>query len=1009
MLLMSVMSFLFMAESVAYSQTVQVKGKVVDSNDVPVIGAGIVVVGTAEGTITDLDGSYTLNLKTGNEQLSFSSIGYVTQIVDAAGRTVINVVLEEESRQLDEVVVVAYGTQKKVNLSGSVSAVNMEEMGEKRSLTNLSSGLQGMTPGLLATQSSGEPGADGASVTVRGLGTLNNSSPLVVIDGIVGSMNDVNPNDVASMSVLKDAASSAIYGSRAANGVILITTKSGKAGRAQVTYNGTVGTQNVSCPIEVVDDYVLYMNTINKAFVNSGNVAPFGQAIINEWAENTGKNPIYANTDWFKATFKPALMQNHNVQARGGNENMNYLVSVGYMQNNGTVEKTRYDRYNFRANVSAKVTPWLKMTALVNGYHGVQTGIDVNTTMTQLSNSSPGTLPYTEDGRWGGEWAPGGNAQAGNIYASLGSYDKTTHVTKANGKLSLDVIFADNLRWNNSVAVSGSYTHTKQMNYPNIKLWDLKNDAVLILSGTTSTQLGETFAEAYTTVVDSHILYDVLPSIENHNLSITAGYNQEYSYYHDAYAQGLDVLSKDTDVFNSATTPSKLTGTTTDSAVMSFFGRVNYDYKGKYLFEANFRGDGSSRFAKGHRWGFFPSFSAAWRLSEEGFLSDVSWIDNFKVRASWGQLGNNAVGDYATQLMYERKSMVFGDNATTGAGIVDIVNRDLKWETTTMTNIGIDLNLFKNRLSLTADVFDKLTDDILVRTKIPLVLGGMGAPYQNAGIVRNRGVELEIGWKNTHGDFTYDISANYSFVRNKVLKYQGNVPSYSGQRILLEDYGIWSWYVREVDCIATQEKIDRMVADGYVFYPSTPKPGDFIYKDQQQPGEKGYKVIDDNDRVIKGSAQPEHFFGFNLGLGWKGLDASVLFSGVAGVEQYLNGTWYTNILKNGSVINKKFLDAWSVDNQDSKYPAITSDDGGRNTVANDFWLQDGSYLKLRNATIGYTFPKKWMEPAVSRLRVYVTGENLWTLTKFEGLDPETASAYNYPTMKRFMFGVSITF
>ena len=991
-------------------QTFSVHGKVTDMAGNPIIGAGILIEGTNIGTVSDIDGNWSLETGDRIESLTFSSLGFVSKTVELQNRSIIDVALEEESRVLDEVVVVAYGTQKKANLSGAVASVNFSDAGEKRALTNISSGLQGVSSGLLAVQSSGEPGADAASLTIRGLGTLNNSSPLVVIDGIVGSMGDVDPNDVASMSVLKDAASSAIYGSRAANGVILISTKSGKSGKSKVSYTGSAGLQEVSCPIDIVDDYVTYMNTINTAFLNSGNVAPFGDEIIAEWAENSAVHPeIYANTNWFSATFRPAFVQNHNIQATGGNETATYLLSVGYMQNNGTMQKTGYDRYSFRANISAKVTQWLNVTAILNGWHGVQTGVDVSNTMTFLANSSPGTIPQTTDGHFGGEWAPGGNSQAGNIYATLASYDRKNHRTRANGKLTFDIRFADNVHWLSSIAAAGDFSHTMQMNYSGIDLWDLKNNVPLITAGTTSTQLGETYAKRYGLIVDSYIKYDILHMVENHNLAVTAGYNQEYNYYHDTYALGLDVLSRDTDVMNAATTPSKLTGTTTDNSVMSFFGRLNYDWKNRYIFEANFRADGSSRFAKGHRWGYFPSFSAAWRISEEDFMKCAECLNNLKIRASWGRLGNNSVSDYATQLIYTRKSNVFGDTAVSGAGIAAMVNDRLKWESTTMTDIGIDLSMFRSRLSMTTDVYDKLTEDILVRTNIPGVLGGMAAPYRNAGIVRNRGLEIELGWKDHIGDISYGISGNYSFVRNKVLKYQGDVASYSGQKILLEGYGIWNWYVREVDCIATQEKIDRMLADGYVFYPSTPHPGDFIYKDQQKPGEKGYKVIDDGDRVIKGSPYPEHFFGFSLSFGWKGIDASLLFSGVAGVSQYLNGTWYNNVLKNGSAINKKFLKAWSVDNQDSHIPAITSDDGGRNTVANDFWLQDASYLKLRNATLGYTFPKKWFRDVISRMRIYFTGENLLTFTKFEGLDPETAETQNYPTMKRYMFGLSITF
>ena len=300
----------------------------------------------------------------------------------------------------------------------------------------------------------------------------------------------------------------------------------------------------------------------------------------------------------------------------------------------------------------------------------------------------------------------------------------------------------------------------------------------------------------------------------------------------------MDVLSASTPTMDAAATPSAMKGNSTDSAVQSVFGRINYDWKGRYLVEANARADGSSRFAPGHRWGFFPSFSAAWRISEEPWFQ-VPQLDNLKLRASWGKLGNNAVGDYATQLMYERRSYVFNGKTVPGAGVSAIVNDALVWESTAMTNVGIDLSAFKGRLNWTVDAFNKLTDDILIRAAIPGVFGHLEAPYTNAGKVRNRGIETEISWKSTvAGDFHYGISANYTYVKNKVVKYHGNIPTYSGQRILLEGYGIYDWYVREVDCIATQEKIDRMLADGYVFYPSTPQPGDFIYKDQQKEGEK---------------------------------------------------------------------------------------------------------------------------------------------------------------------------
>ena len=986
-----------------------VSGTVSDEAGLPLMGAGVAVKGKpGSGAVTDLDGRYTLEVDPSGT-LEFSFLGYKTTEIPIQKRQSINVALHPDNEFLEATVVVGYGTQKKVNLSGSVSSVNLEETSEHRAVSSLSSGLQGVSSGLLAQQSSGEPGSDGASVTVRGLGTLNSSSPLVVIDGVIGDMADVNPADVASMSVLKDAASSAIYGSRAANGVILITTKSGKEGKSKVQYNAKAGVQQVAMPIEVVSDYVSYMRTINQASANSGSVQPFGEDIIREWSENTGKDEIYCNTDWFNTVFNPSFFQEHNLQMSGGSKTANYLVSLGYMQNDGTMAGTGYKRYSFRSNVGADVTNWLRLTANINAYYGRKDALEISTVMSSVGNSSPGTLPISSDGRFGGEWAPGGNVQAGNIFAANSSYNILQSNYKLSGKLGMDVTFAPNLVWHNNAAATGNFYVLSQMNYPDVEIWDLKNNAVLLRTGTTSNQLTEQNSLDYTLMLDSYLNWDMLPGSESHNLALTAGYNQEYRRYHWTYAQALDVLSASTPTMDAASTPSAMKGNSTDSAVMSFFGRLNYDFKGRYILEANARADGSSRFAPGHRWGFFPSFSGAWRISEEPWFKSGK-INNLKLRASWGKLGNNAVDDYATQLLYERRSYVFNGKAIPGAGVSSIVNSNLTWETTTMTDVGLDLSALQGRLEMSVDLFHKLTDDILIRASIPGVFGHLTAPYENAGIVRNIGAEGDITWKGSIGrDFTYGISANYTFVRNKVLKYHGDVPTYSGQRILLEGFGIYDFYVRKVECIATQEKIDRMTADGYVFYPSTPQPGDFIYKDQQKPGEIGYKIIDDNDRVIKGHNYPSHFFGLTLNAGWKGIDFSVLFSGVAGISKYLNGTWYTNVLKNGSVINKKFLDAWSYDNQDSNIPAITTNDGGRNTVSNDFWLQDASYVKLRNLSLGYTFPQKWFSPLVSRARIYFTGENLLTFTRFEGLDPETGSASNYPNVSRYIFGVSITF
>jgi len=468
-----------------------VKGTIRDEQGEPMATATVQIKGRpGQGVIADLDGRYEIPAGAG-DILLFSFIGYRTMEIPVGNNRVVDVVLEPDTQFLEATVVVGYGVQKKVNLSGSVAAVNMEDTGENRVLTNLSAGLQGVASGLLAQQSSGEPGDDAAAVTIRGLGTLNNSSPLVVIDGVIGSMNDVNPNDVASMSILKDAASSAIYGSRAANGVILITTKSGKEGQSKVVYNGKAGWQQVAMPIDVVSDYVTYMQTINKASANSGAVKPYGEAIIQEWQNGVGKNEIYCNTDWFNEVFRPSFLMEHNVQASGGSKSVNYLVSLGYLHNDGTMAGTGYKRYSARANIAADVTEWLRINANINGYYGRKNAIEVSSAMASISNSSPGTLPISSDGRFGGEWAPGGNAQAGNIFAANSAYDKLQSNYKLNGKLGLDITILPSLTWHSSAAANGNFYMLRQMNYPDVILWDLKNDAPLITTGTTSNQLTE--------------------------------------------------------------------------------------------------------------------------------------------------------------------------------------------------------------------------------------------------------------------------------------------------------------------------------------------------------------------------------------------------------------------------------------------------------------------------------------------------------------------------------------
>lgn len=1007
-IILSVSMFIFSLS--LFSQGKTVTGIVTDMAGETLPGVSIVLKGTSTGTVSDEKGYFSIHVPEEQSVITFSYVGYTSQEISINKQSKINVVLQEDSQELSEVVVVGYGTQKKVNLSGSVASINLEDLNEKRPVANLQQGLQGKMPGLMIEQTSGQPGDEATNILIRGRGTLNNSSPLIIIDGIVGSLTEVSPSDVATVSVLKDAASSAIYGSRAANGVILITTKQGGKDKMQVTYNAYLGTQKPTFNIDVVDDYPLYMETLNAARLRAKQPIYFEQDIIDEWREMSGKDEIYSNTNWFKEVFRPATIQQHTLQVTGGTEKTNFMISLGYQGDEGNMPETDFEKYTLRVNLGAQVRPFIKVGVNSNIFHSISENTSdlVSTFLGYVSNSSPGTLPKASDGRLGSEWAPGGNIQANNIIASFESLDRHTYTTRLLAKPYVTINLTPKVTWNTSLGFTYHYAYRKTSEAAT-PMYNLKTGEIVRTAGAARPTLYDVNSRAQRLVFDSYVNWE-LP-VNLHNLNFIAGYNQEYEEESDNIDTAFDMLSRETDVMDATATGNKPEGGFANRALRSVFGRINYDFKSRYLFEANLRYDGSSKFAKGHRWGLFPSFSAAWRVSEESFIKDrVDWLDNFKVRASWGQLGNNRSSDYGTQSLYSSSNAVLGESVVQGMAPSGLTNRDLTWESTTVSNIGIDINLLKNRLYAVIDVFQKETKGILLQLPVPMVLGGLTAPYQNAAAVTNKGFELELGWNDRVEKVNYGINLNYTFVRNRVDKYRGDVATYSGQRILKEGLKIYPYYVRQVERIATQEIIDQMLADGYTFYPSTPQPGDFIYRDQQLPGEPGYKVINDDDRVAMGNSTPEHMFGLTLSADWKGFDFSTLFQGVAGVNRYHHNRWFTNVLYNGSVINKYFLNAWSEENQSSTIPAITTDDSGRNSVSNDYWLQDASYIRMKNIQMGYTLPKTIARKlAAERIRFYISAENLLTFTKFQGMDPELGGANTYPNLKRFVGGLTLSF
>ena len=997
---------------------VTVTGTVKDAQG-PVIGANVVEKGTTNGTVTDMEGRFSLQVSPG-AVLTVSYIGYIEQSIPVNGKNSFMIQLKEDSQALDEVVVVGYGTQKKVNMTGAVSSVDMSKMVDSRPITSLSAGLSGMAAGVSVTQGSGgRPGNDGATIRVRGQGTLNNSDPLVVIDGVPGSMNDINPQDVESISVLKDAASSAIYGSRAANGVILITTRKGKTGGSRISYNGYVTMQQVAHRMDLVTNYADYMELFNEGERNSNLPAPFSQEKIDEWRAAGNSDPVkYPNSDWQDAAFKTGWLQNHTISITGGSDKIHYFISGNYLKNPGIMENSGYDRYSARVNLDAEVKEWFTIGVNAYGYRGkedlglIQTEGTGSLFYTHLQATTPGMCFQAPDGRYGGVNNPEDDAQSGtnNILRKLNS-------TKGNRTTNKMVSrFYAQIRPFKGLTIEGSYTYDFQNRYRYEQpvfhdIWNLYSNTVQT-AGTGKTKVTNHDEKWVRNHMDGIIRYET--DIDRLNIQATVGGSQEAYRFNWFQASKEDFRAPEMTELNAATANATATGNYSNWAMHSFFGRVNLNWDEKYLFEANLRMDNSSRFAAGkNRRGFFPSFSAGWRMSEEGFMKDIDLVNQFKIRASYGSLGNNSVGDYDYQMFYSASNYTLNNSVQIGMAQRALSNAGLTWETTYLTNVGIDFGVSK--LSGNVDFFVKNTKGILIDLPAPLVHGNATVPKSNAAQVRNRGLELNLTWTDRIGQVDYFVGGNVSYVKNKVTKFKGDEPSISGTNMILEGQPINIQYVLSVDrIIQTEEDLALVRAmeeknpDAFSQY-KKPEMGDFLYKDIDGDG-----CITDKDRIMVGNGtNPTVTFGFNFGASWKGLDFSCILQGATGLKEYWSGqdgASFWPLVRRGNQINKTIADGrWYSGRTDATYPRLLDYSDGRNSVASDFWVQDRSYVRVKNIQLGYTIPKQLSQRLLlDNLRFYVSIDNALTFTGYKGLDPEI-SGTKYPTMRLTTFGLNLTF
>lgn len=1013
-----------------------IKGVVQDAFG-PIAGANVIEKGTTNGTITDMDGNFTLDVAP-NSILVITFIGYKEQQLPVNNQKTFNIKLTEDSQALDEVVVVGYGTQKKVNMSGSVTSVNVSEMAESRPLTNISTALAGTAPGVQITSSNNLPSNNGdADIKVRGQGTLNNSSPLVIIDGVEGTLNSVSPQDVETVSVLKDAASSAIYGSRAANGVILITTKQGKSGKMKLDYTGYVSFQTLDQPYEVVSDYANYMEYLNEGMTNSNKPKPFSDNVINLWREKS-KDPnglneygmpnylAYPNNSIFDV-YETGVSHQHNISASGGSEKITYYTSFNYLNNPGILENCGFERFSLRANVDSQVKDWLKIGVNLSGYTSNTTPVSDNIDDIYtygLTGGNPGIAYLDDQNRLG----INANAEDDPQNATNNPYNRLRNVSGNIQVNTLKTRLYAVLTPLKGLTIQGSYTYDYydkfKENKPNfVPMYNFQTNT-LYTDGVGQTSIANYNEKTFRNFMDATVRYERNFFDNRLSTNLMVGGSQEQ--YKRQYFSGTrkDLIDPSLNVIGGAIGESSTTGNVTEWAMRSFFGRLNLGWDDKYLLEVNLRADGSSRFLADNRWGYFPSFSAAWRISEEGFMENTkNWLDNLKVRASYGSLGNNTLGDnrdndgnYTSQSLYAQTNYVLGRAVAMGLSQTAIANAALTWETTYITNVGLDYNVLGNRLSGSVEFFNKRTEGILIDLPAPKVHGNATIPKQNSAQITNRGLEFSTNWSDKAGkDFSYNVGFNFTYIKNNVDKFKGDDYTIKDARILQEGLPIWSLYVREADRIIqtdedlaiVQAMLDNPAVEGKVVFPyGTPQKGDILYKDLNGDG-----LVNDDDRTVIGNGQnPTFTYGVNLDFNWKGIDFSALIQGQAGIKDVYLSALYKTTVRQGYQLNADVIDGrWYEGRTDASYPRLLDYSDTRNEQYSDFWVTDKSYLKIRNITLGYTLPTAWSKVAyMDRVRFYGSLENFFTFTKWKGYDPEV-NGIKYPTMRQVVVGVNVTF
>lgn len=1001
----------------------KITGTIVDAQGIPVIGANVLVEGTTNGSITDMDGKFMIEDVAEGAQLRISYIGYKDQIVSVTSKSDYAITLKEDSQALDELVVVGFGTQKKLNLTGAVTAVSGEEM-TRRPVVNTATMLQGQVPGLRVNSATGTPGDESTTFRIRGQGTFSDagSDPLVLVNGVPGDISHLDPSVIESVSVLKDAASAAIYGARAANGVILVTTKEGadvRDGKAHIAYHGNVGLYTPTRMYDLVTNSAEYMELYNLAQKNSGLGNAYTQEMIDAYRNGNG-SAEYPNFDWLDYMLNTAVVQNHNLSIAGNAVKTTYNVSLNFVNQPGTLRGFDYQKYNATVNLTSQITDFIKIgtyTSLMYGDREQPRQGQEDVLLSTLSQA-PTYMPWLpDDGTGETKWTSSAysfESHNKNMPAIIGTDTKKTFQDfDINAQLWLEVNLAKGLTWHTKGAARLQSGKTKEWGGSDVPVYNYHTgeQAGYLDRGSNGFTVEDT--RRFYTNLYTYLKYDVSTADQNHNFSIMAGYNQESEKYETVKAYRKD-YAFDLPVINAGSQANwSNEGAEEEWAIMSVFGRFNYNYKERYLFEANMRYDGTSRISSENRWGIFPSFSIGWRLTEEDFVKNLnwSWLNNFKVRASWGQLGNQNIGLYPYQAMIESVNNYPFDktNETVAYQQKAYANRDIKWETTTITDVGVDMQVFDG-LNVTFDWYKKVTSDILRSSQVSALLG-MTAPTVNNGEVQNTGIEVAFNYSNMIQSGIFEglqYNAGFYFDRSRNKLTQFGAEEIDNYYLRREGLPYNEYYMLEcIGIFATEEEI----ANSPKQFNDNTLPGDLKYKDQN-----GDNVIDNNDRIPMGGRFPDFEYSVNLGASWKGFDLSLTGQGVDGKKFYTN-EWGMYPFRQGSAPTKEYVEGmWTEENPyNAKFPRLYFDDfgGNKNTRPNSYFLQNASYFRLKNLTFGYTLPKQWTDKVkMSRVRIYFSGDNLVTFTKFYGLDPERETdgrAAQYPQNKICSFGVNVEF